>query len=335
MQYAFLVFTRKGEELADFLADSLGGLVHRCGPALSLMDWTAAHFDSSDALIFVGAAGIAVRAIAPFVESKTTDPAVVVVDEAGRYAIPLLSGHLGGANDLAREIAALLGGEAVITTATDVRGVFAVDDWARKQGCAVLRPERIKVVSGRLLAGQTIRLWSKWEIAGRAPEGVVLCETPGTCDVALTVRRDDCDRQALLVVPRILVLGVGCRKGISADQLEQFFERFMAENGYLAEGIRLVSSLDRKAEEPGLQAFCKTHAWPFETFRQAELAALEGSFTASSYVEQVTGLDNVCERSAVKGSGGELVCPKKAGEGITMALAQAFFCPAWEEEQNG
>ncbi len=126
----------------------------------------------SDALIFVGAAGIAVRAIAPHCQSKTTDPAVVVVDECGRFAVPILSGHLGGANDLARAIAAVCGAVPVITTATDAHGIFAVDEWAKHQNCMVLEPERIKLVSGKLLAGQPVHYWTDFPVTGTAPPGL-------------------------------------------------------------------------------------------------------------------------------------------------------------------
>ncbi len=129
---AYLAFTDTGLALAKRLAAALPGSVARCGrDGDSLAEWTSAQFVHSDALIFIGAAGIAVRAIAPHCKSKTTDPAVVVVDECGRFAVPILSGHLGGANDLARAIAAICGAVPVITTATDVHGIFAVDEWAK------------------------------------------------------------------------------------------------------------------------------------------------------------------------------------------------------------
>ena len=128
MTRAYLAFTDIGLALAKRLAAALPGSVARCGrDGDSLAEWTSAQFVQSDALIFVGAAGIAVRAIAPHCKSKTTDPAVVVVDECGRFAVPILSGHLGGANDLARAIAAVCGAVPVITTATDAHGIFAVD----------------------------------------------------------------------------------------------------------------------------------------------------------------------------------------------------------------
>lgn len=125
MTRAYLAFTETGLALAKRLADSLPGSVVRCGQnGISLAEWTSSQFVQSDALIFVGAVGIAVRAIAPHCRSKTTDPAVVVVDECGRFAVPILSGHLGGANDLARAIAAVCGAVPVITTATDAHGIL-------------------------------------------------------------------------------------------------------------------------------------------------------------------------------------------------------------------
>ena len=153
MSRAYLAFTEKGMALAHRLARALPGSVSRCGAGgVRLAEWTGTQFAQADALIFVGAVGIAVRAIAPHLKSKTTDPAVVVLDECGRFAVPLLSGHLGGANALARALAEACGAIPVITTATDANGVFAVDEWAKAQGCAVLEPERIKLVSGALLA---------------------------------------------------------------------------------------------------------------------------------------------------------------------------------------
>lgn len=160
----------------------------RCGHEagqVHLADWTARQFAGSDALVFVGAVGIAVRAIAPHCQNKAQDPAVVVLDECGRFAVPILSGHLGGANDLARALAAVCGAVPVITTATDANGVFAVDEWAKHQNCTVLEPERIKKVSGALLAGRTVRFASDWPIAGSPPAG--LAEDAAAPDFALTL----------------------------------------------------------------------------------------------------------------------------------------------------
>ena len=330
MSRAYLAFTAKGEALAHRLAEALPGSVSRCGGDVTLKGWTTEHFAQDEALIFVGAVGIAVRAIAPHCRSKATDPAVVVVDEGGNFAVPLLSGHLGGANALARALAKACGAVPVITTATDVNGLFAVDLWAKAQNCAVLEPERIKHVSGALLAGQTVRYWSPWPVAGEAPAGVKKADAPEAADFALTLTPQG---GALHLVPRIGVLGVGCRRGTTAQQLEEAFAAFCAASGLSPAAVCAAASIDLKKDEPGLAAFCKAHGWPITFYPADELRAVPGQFTPSAFVASVTGVDNVCERSAVKASGGMLLLPKTAGGGVTLALAVRPFAPDWRTEQ--
>lgn len=127
--------------------------------------WTAEHFASDDALVFVGASGIAVRAIAPYVRDKFTDPAVVSVDEMGQFAVPLLSGHVGGANDLARLVAQITGGQAVVSTATDVNNLFAVDEWAAKRGFVIVERDIAKEVSAALLSGEPVGVRSDFPLS--------------------------------------------------------------------------------------------------------------------------------------------------------------------------
>ena len=225
MQLTYLSFSDRGEALAARLAAALGGEAARCGRSVSLDEWTRASFGQARGLVFVGAAGIAVRAIAPYVKSKTSDPAVVVVDECGHFAVPLLSGHLGGANDLARRIARVCGAIPVLTTATDANGVFAVDEWAKRQNCRVIRPEKIKEVSSSLLAGGMVRIYSPWPVTGNLPANVVLTEDETNCMVRLDVRTGDIER--LCLVPQILVLGVGCRRGTPQEALEEAFQALL------------------------------------------------------------------------------------------------------------
>ena len=208
MTRAYLAFTAKGLALAQKLAAAYPGSVTRCGHEagqVHLADWTARQFAGSDALVFVGAVGIAVRAIAPHCQSKAQDPAVVVLDECGRFAVPILSGHLGGANDLARALAAVCGAVPVITTATDANGVFAVDEWAKHQNCTVLEAERIKHVSSKLLAGQSVRFAAEFPVQGTPPAGVDPARTPAEADFSLTLSPAG---DALHLVPRIGVLGL-------------------------------------------------------------------------------------------------------------------------------
>ena len=245
MSCAYLAFTERGLELAQQLAAACPGPVARCGAGgPGLDEWTAAQFAASDALIYIGAVGIAVRAIAP-----------VVLDECGRFAVPLLSGHLGGANALARRLAAVCGAVPVITTATDLHGLFAVDEWAKRQGCIVAEPERIKQVSGALLAGKRVHFTTDWPIQGPPPAGV-LPAADGSADFALTLTPAG---QVLHIVPRIAVLGIGCRRGTAAEHLQAAFAAFCSESGMAPQGVAAAASIDLKQNEPGLLAFCLRH----------------------------------------------------------------------------
>lgn len=326
MSCAYLAFTERGLALAQQLAAACPGSVARCGAGgPGLDEWTAAQFAASDALIYIGAVGIAVRAIAPHCCSKAEDPAVVVLDECGRFAVPLLSGHLGGANALARRLAAMCGAVPVITTATDLHGLFAVDEWAKRQGCIVAEPERIKQVSGALLAGKRVHFTADWPIQGTPPAGV-LPAADGSADFALTLTPAG---QALHIVPRIAVLGIGCRRGTTAEHLEAAFAAFCRESGLTPQGVAAAASIDLKRDEPGLAAFCRDHGWDMDFYTAAQLRAVPGSFTASGFVTSVTGVDNVCERAAVLASGGKLLLPKWARDGVTFAAALRPFAPDW------
>ncbi len=315
MRLSFVSFTDKGAALCDALMEKLRALGYDVScreKGVPLTDWTARAFTMAEGLVFIGAAGIAVRAIAPHVRDKARDPAVVVLDEGGRYAVSLLSGHLGGANELAWLLAEMTGGQAVITTATDGRGAFAVDSWAKRQGCFVIEPERIRQVSSRVLAGETVTVSSEFPIAGEPPQGVALSPPPAQVEVTLRPRGE-----ALHLVPPIGVLGIGCKK----DTPQEALERVLARSEIAPQGICGVCSIDLKAREPGLLAFCRAHGWQLRTFSAEELAAVPGTFSVSPFVEKVTGVDNVCERAAVLGSGGALYQKKLTGDGVTLALA--------------
>ena len=327
MKLYYLAFSARGLALARTLAAALGGETARCGGSVTLHGWTEAHFRTGAGLVYVGACGIAVRAVGPLLRSKETDPAVVAVDEQGTWAVPLLSGHLGGANALARAIGRVCGAQPVLTTATDAGGLFPIDDWARRQGCAVTDVHKIRDVSAALLAGRTLRLYSDWPIEGTPPAGVALAGTKADCDAALTLTDPG---PALWLAPRVLALGVGCRRDIPAAALEEALAALLEREKLCVKSICKVCTIDRKAGEPGLLAFCAAHGWPLETYTAARLAQAPGRFTPSAFVAQTVGVDNVCERAAVCGAeGGALLVGKQAGGGVTLALAARAFGPDW------
>lgn len=326
---ALTAFTERGRALAERLADALGGSLRPEGQPLS--DWTAERFPTCEALIFVGAVGIAVRSIASHVGSKASDPAVVCVDETGRWAIPILSGHLGGANALARMIALLIGGEAVITTATDLHDLFAVDLWAKKQGMAVINPERIKQVSAKILRGKAIVIDCSYPLPCPVPELVQL-GAPG--DVLVSYR--PAETNTLQLAPRVLTLGIGCKRGTGAQTLEAAFSRFCAERRILPEAIEQAASIDVKRDEAGLLTFCAGHDWPLAFYSAEELRDVPGDYTVSRFVENTVGVDNVCERAAVLCANGKLIEKKYARDGVTFALAErrADYDWSWQDGET-
>ncbi len=328
---AYLAFTERGRALAERLRGALGGAAACTRDGARLREWTAEQFANARALVYIGAAGIAVRAIAPHLTDKASDPAVVCVDERGRFAIPLASGHLGGANELARRIAGVLGATAVVTTATDVNGVFAVDEWARVQNMSVPDPARVRAVSAKLLGGAPVTLRTAFPIDGEPPEGVIAA-ADGEPDVWVDVRPHD----ALTLAPRALLLGVGCRRGTPGEAIEARFASFCRAHGVLPEAVCAVATIDLKNNEDGLRAFCAAHDWPMLTWTAEELACAAGEFTASDFVASRVGVDNVCERAAVlaAGEGGTLLARKDAGNGVTLALAQRPLRLDWRW-QNG
>ena len=277
-----------------------------------------ACFSAMDALIFVGACGIAVREIAPYIQSKKTDPAVLCIDEAGRFVIPLLSGHIGGANALAAALAERLDATAVVTTATDVRGKFAVDAWAARHGCAISGMGLAKAVSAAILEGD-IPLCSQFPLPSPLPEGTFAGET-GPLGIFIGWRTKSPFARTLRLIPRVLRVGVGCRRGTAAETVENAVRAVFAENGLDTAAIRGVCSIDLKQDEAGLLDACEKNNWPVHFYTAQQLRDVAGDFTPSDFVRSVTGVDNVCERAALLDAE-KLIVQKTARDGVTVAVA--------------
>ena len=328
MRIDTVCFTDQGYALGERLADRLRGegdavRLERCGGGKSVRQWTEERFHDSDALVFIGAIGIAVRAVAPLLVSKTSDPAVVAIDDCGRFSVSLLSGHIGGANDLANRIALLLGATPVVTTATDSNSVFAVDDWAERNNFFIVNPGRIKSVSAELLAGREVGLRTAFPIAGPFPENLVPQEKE--YGVSLDIR-PDADSAVLSLIAPVAVLGVGCRKNAPAESIESAFRSFCGETGIHPKAFAKACSIDLKKNEPGLIAFCEKQGLSFETFPAETLAEAGGEFSSSDFVASVTGVGTVCERAAVVGSGGgRLIAGKTILDSVAMAAAMREY----------
>jgi cobalt-precorrin 5A hydrolase len=303
-----------------------GHKVFSLPPVAGLKEQAAAAFGGADAIFFIGAAGIAVRTVAPLVRSKVTDPAVIAVDETGRWVIPLLGGHIAGGNALALETAAFLGGEAVITTATDINGVFAVDMWAKSRNLAISSMEKAKKVSAKLLAGGEIPFRYDYPVDGEPPRGIVYrreeAAPPLGLGILVSMRRGAAGENELQIIPRRVYAGIGCRKGALEQEIAEIFDEALESLGLDGRCVAGVASIDLKKTEPGLLGFCKNRGLYCVFFSASELRAAEGSFNGSDFVRKVAGVDNVCERAAVLASGGgKLIKGKTARHGVTVAAA--------------
>ena len=279
-------------------------------------------FAWADAMVFVGSVGIAVREIAPFVRSKLTDPAVVSMDELGRYVIPLLSGHIGGANDLARELAEVVEGVPVITTATDINHKFSVDAWAAKRELAITNLNIAKAVSAEILE-RPVPLKSDFPIVTALPNGVVTGDG-GDIGIYISCRMDTPFEKTLLLVPPVLHLGLGCRRGTPVEKFREAVDFVLKEHNIHPKAIKQVTSIDIKSNEEGLLAFCEERKLPAVFYTADELWAVPGEFTQSQCVLRYTGVDNVCERSAMIGAE-KLLVKKTIHNGVTVAIAAEFW----------
>ena len=286
-----------------------GGLSACTGPLMQ----------TENALIFVGACGIAVRAVAPHLRSKAEDPAVLCIDECGKFVIALVSGHIGGANRLANALAAAIGATPVITTATDVNGRFSVDAWAAEHGVALGSLAAAKKVSAAILV-RDIPICADAPIRGPLPAGLYPGQE-GALGISVSVHTKKPFQETLSLIPRALTLGLGCRRGTSQEAIEQAVQLVFAAHALDLRAVRCAASIRLKADETGLLAFCAAHGYPAKFYAPETLAALAGEFTPSAFVQKTTGVDNVCERSAVA-DGGMLIVKKTACNGVTVAVAE-------------
>lgn len=385
MKLAIISFTENGIKLSQTVAKSLSGrkmtLYTKCSRYTaedlkvqrvkeSLQVWTAQRMAEGDALLFIGACGIAVRAIAPNLTDKLHDVPVLVMDEEGQYVIPILSGHVGGANELARELADLMDACPVITTATDVQKKFAVDLFAKRNHLEIMNKDGIAKVSAKALAGEQLT------IAVRAKN--IECYHPKFCEVReedfteaenpllreanmhkqdqeacgveqplrlvpyvkdqpvdIVVSEMQDNKNALIWLrPKRYVVGMGCRKNKDTEELLAFYQE-MLEQAMVEPGeVYALASIDKKKDEPGLLAISERMRIPFFTYTAEELNRVGECVHSSEFVKAQVGVDNVCERAAFAGCGvsGWLIYEKHAFDGMTIAIAERNWSVILDEE---
>jgi cobalt-precorrin 5A hydrolase len=303
-----------GDEVFDRFADAL-----------------RANFDRFRGHLIFAAAGLVVRSLVGLLRNKAEDPAVVVLDPRGRFAVSLLSGHLGGANELARDAARILGGEAIITTATDSAGLPSLEEIAAEAGCLVENLGALAGLSGRLLDGETIPVWDPggllrpalraWKERFRFLETLPSPEEhPGP--LAWADRRVGPTADSWLVIrPPVLVLGVGCNRGTEEAEIESLVDEVLCNNGLAPGSVACLASVNAKADEPGLLRFARNRGLRTVFYEPHQLKSVEAP-SPSLLVERHVGTKSVCEAAAILAAGnGELIVKKQKSKNVTVAVA--------------
>ena len=216
-------------------------------------------------------------------------------------------------------LAAAIGAQPIVTTATDVEGKFSVDAWAKGQGLHIGSMALAKAVSAAILEGD-VPICADCPLPEKLPAGLVKGEE-GELGIYVGTRARRPFRQTLVLTPKVLTLGLGCRKNTPEEAIEALVSRVLAEKDLSRAAIRGAASIDLKAREPGLLAFCGHRGIPVKFYSAGELKAVPGQFTPSAFVSSVTGVDNVCERAAAA-EGGRITVPKTAENGVTVAISE-------------
>ena len=351
MNTAYFYLTPEGKRLAEKLSAS------RPGPLFGKENFKEnlqKGFLEYDYLVCIMATGIVVRILAPLISHKTSDPGVVVLDQRGRYAISLLSGHLGGANDLAREMAAVSGGQPVITTATDVAGELSFDTFAKKYSMAIENIGVLKQISGALLEGRSVNVVTdlpldegSWpELTRGIDEGKFhLCPTGLAASsghyylssalptVVIHEGFSFSEEQmkslaapVLYLRPRTICAGIGCKRNMDGDPIREALLATLKKEGLSPLSLKCISTIPLKADEPGILSTAEELNVPLVVIPTEEIEKLDIDrlgINRSEYVEQHTGVLSVSTASSYLAAGrGEILVDKAKFKGITVALSR-------------
>ncbi|KRQ85913.1 cobalamin biosynthesis protein CbiG [Caloramator mitchellensis] len=312
---AAIYFTDQGKLIADKIKDSFDDVFlfskHNYKTNLENI------FNEFDKIIFISATGIAVRTLAPFIKDKWSDPAVVVVDDLGRYCISLLSGHYGGANEFCNEVAKKINAMPIITTASDSRGFVALDLIAKRYNFYIEDAQKLKEVTASMLRGEYIDIISDVELNIDYP----YISKDATKKVVITYReKTDYDSDCILR-PRILNVGIGCRRGVSKEKIINAIEFVFKKNNLSIKSIKQIGTVEVKRDEIGLLEFCDEMKLPVMFFTLGEIKSVQEYFEKSSFVENNIGVTSVAEPCAYL-MGNEIIVKKTAFDGVTIAVSK-------------
>lgn len=296
-------------------------------------DGVAQLFNRYSRLLFICATGIVVRTIAPLVVSKLSDPAILVMDEQSKHIISLLSGHVGGANRLTLELAELLGADPVITTATDVNQVAALDMIAKAIDADIVDYRNsVKMINHMLVSGKRVGLYQQHAQADDTRGFIIvddfeqLPQLDALVWIGISDTLPEFNFPVVQVVPRRVVAGIGCRRNTPCDDVHRLLMQQLKQNRLHPLALKAIGSIDVKRDEAGLNQLAQRLGVPFQTYSAQELALHQHRFPASEFVKQTVGVGSVSQPVAWLMSAGNLRGDTLKQQGITITLGVTSCC---------
>jgi len=284
-------------------------------------------FDKYSTLVFIMATGIVIRSIANHIKHKAIDPAILVMDEKGEFVISLLSGHLGGANDAARLLSKKLGARPVITTSSDVNDTMAVDTIAMKLNCVLDNFEQAKNITALIVNKEKVGIKSDIPISFNLPENIVKVDDDSK-DIKGVIyvtnkMKFDFSTPKVQIIPRNIVVGIGCRKGIHKDHIIDVVNRFLCINNVHPKSIKHFATVDVKKDEQGIIEASKYFNVPLKIISREQIRMVEQKFEISDFVKKTIGVGAVCEPCAYLSSmKGQFIMRKTPAQGVTVCLLE-------------
>ncbi len=355
MKLAIVTLTKGAAELGRTLCDKIGGTLYTKSKWSRNQDqliekpfgaFAGKLFESYDGIVFIMATGIVVRSIAPYIKDKTSDPAIVVMDEMGTHAISLLSGHLGGANALTHKVAQTVGATPVITTASDVQGRLAVDMFAKRLGAEISSMEAAKDVTAVGVDGGVIHVFYHPKRIGiqndMLTQGLKLIPVDGPMQLevkkfeaqasakdvgAIFISADHLvlPKNTVQLIPTSLTVGIGCRRGVRAEVILEVFSAACRRAHVSSRAVKKLATIELKSKEEGIIALSHQLDIPLEIVELDKIKAVQAQFAGSDFVEKTIGVRAVAEPCAMLASNkGYMRLYRYADQGVTIAI--------WEEE---
>lgn len=283
-------------------------------------------WEDSSALLFIMAAGIVVRTIAPLIKNKKEDPAVLVIDEEGKHVIPLLGGHQARANELATTLATLINATPVITTSSDINNLPALDLWIERCQLFIQNPSILPKIMSKFIENRKIKIYINSDLI-RVPifyEHFQVVKKAKFADIIITNKKLEVNEEQLILIPRNLVAGLGFHDWITSDEIKEVIKQVFTEEGLYFEALKGVATLEKKAKNEALQEFSRKYGLRVFSYTPEELQEVKG-VSFSPIVERAVGVSSVCEQSAILASQGRLIIPKRVFKDLTIAVAEAPY----------